>query len=232
MQYNSEANNQDIVSQINFYCATSNTDYSVNDKTRNVNNAYHEAAQIIQSADGEWQWDDTNNTTLPFGTTNLVSGQRDYTIDDAMLEIERVEAKDAAGNWKLLKPIDQSQIDQPYLSFDAATGTPEYYDKVGSSIYLFPGTNYNSTGGLRIQFKRGASVFDVTDTTKTPGFAARFHDFLALSASLTYCMIYKQDRVQVLAQAKNMMKEEMLRYYGRRSKDTPQRMTPKVHNTR
>jgi len=75
MQYAGDTNDQDILSQIDFYCATNSTDYSVNDKTRHVNNAYHDAAQIIQSADGEWQWDDANNTTLPFGTTNLVSGQ-------------------------------------------------------------------------------------------------------------------------------------------------------------
>lgn len=232
MQFNSEANNQDLISQINFYCATSNTDYSVNDKTRNINNAYHEAAQIIQGADGTWEWDDTNNTTLPFGTTNLVSGQRDYGIDDAMLEIERVECKDANGNWKVLTPISEQEIKEPYNTFESTSGTPLYYDKVGSSLFLFPGTNYNSTDGLRVQFKRGANVFAVTDTTKSPGFNIRFHDFLCLSAAIAYCMLYKQERVQVLLGMKDRMADEMRMFYGRRQKDERKGMRPFITNTK
>jgi len=33
-----------------------------------------------------------DNTTLPIGTANLVSGQQDYSFDDTMLTIERVES--------------------------------------------------------------------------------------------------------------------------------------------
>lgn len=232
MQFNSDTSNQDLVSQTNFYCGTTNSDYSVNDKTRNLNIAYHEAAQIIQGADGTWQWDDSNNTTLPFGTTDLTSSQQDYGIDDGMLEIERVEVKDSSGNWRLLIPKDQIEIDVAYLAYQNTTGMPLYYDKIGQSLFLFPAPNYSSTDGLRVQFKRAANPFSVADTTKSPGFNARFHDFLPLSASLTYCMLYKPDRAANLLTMKQIMMKQMELFYSRRSKDEPQKMTPMVHNTK
>lgn len=227
MQFNGHTNSQDIVSQIDFYCATTSEDYAIEDKTRNVNIAYHEAAQIIQSADGTWQWDDSNNTTLPFGVTDIVANQRDYTLDDAMLEIERVEVKDTGGNWVKLKPIDQADIVSPYLEFHETAGTPEYYDKVGNSLYLFPAANFSQVESMRVQFKRGAVIFDVADTDTSPGFIERFHDFLALSAAIAYCAMYKQDRVAVLIDAKERMRAEMFNYYNRRAKDEHKRF--KVH---
>lgn len=224
MQYAQEATSQDLVSQIQFYSATSLTDYPLTDITRNVNIAYHEAAQIIQGADGTWKWDDANNTTLPIGTTDLVLGQRDYNIDDSMLEIERLECLDASGTARVLTPIDQSEITEPYSTFQSVAGTPKYYDKVGTSLYLFPAANYNSTAGLTIHFKRSASTFETVDTTKTPGFNVRFHDFLALSAALAYCKRFKPDLVPQLVADKQTMAQEMREFYSRRPKDTRQGM--------
>lgn len=238
MQYNSDANNQDLISSITFYTAADTTDYPINDRTRNVNQWYHKAAHIMQSADGTWQWDDANNTTLPIGTTDLVSGQQDYSLDDAMLEIELVEIQASSGTWHTVMPIDISQFNSPdtrdsnFTSYKSTNGQPEEYDKRGRSLFLYPAPNYNSTGGLKIHFKRGANIFAVTDTTKEPGFAARFHNYLALGAAFDYCTLYKQDRVQSLFTQIQAIEKEMKEFYGRRNKDIRNVLRPHIVDTR
>lgn len=235
MQYQGESNNQDIISSITFHTDATTTDYSVNDRTRNVNKWYHKAAIIIQTADGTWQWDDTNNTTLPIGTADLVSGQQDYTLSDAMLEVEMIEFKDANGNWIVGKPIDISSFahyGQTLSGYQTTNGTPSEYDKRGRSLFLYPAPNYNSTGGLKVHFKRSAAIFAVTDTTKEPGFEVTFHEYLALGAALDYCLLYKQERVPMLREQIQIMESDMKRFYARRTKDLPRRITPRYINCR
>lgn len=218
-QYNSEANSQDLVSSITFHTDASTTDYSVNDRTRNVNKWYHKAVVLIQSADGTWQYDDANNTTLPIGTADLVSGQQDYSLDDSMLEIERVEIKDSGGNWVKLRPFDQVEVGVAMDEFMETDAQPMYYDKIGRSLFLYPAPNYASTGGLKVHFKRHANIFVVGDTTKEPGFADAFHEYVALGASLDYCKIYKPERVQAILNDITDMERDIKEFYGRRNKD-------------
>lgn len=235
VQYNSEANSQDLISSITFHTDATTTDYSVNDRTRNVNKWYHKAALIIQQADGTWAWDDSNNTRLPIGTAHLVLGQQDYSLDDAMLEIELIEIKDANGNWIAPTPIDISAFSrygQSLTNYQTNAGTPVEYDKRGRSIFLYPAPNYNSKGGLKIHFKRSASIFTPSDTTKEPGFAEPFHEYLALGASLDYCLLYKQERVPLLREQIQIMGRDMKAFYSRRSKDVPSRLTPAYINCR
>ena len=98
MQFNSHDNNLDIISDIAFWTKADITAYPINDRTRNCNLALDKMAALVMSADGRWEWDDTNNTDLPIGRTNLVSGQRDYGISGAtFLKITKVLAKDRGG---------------------------------------------------------------------------------------------------------------------------------------
>ena len=180
MEYNPSSGEQGIVNQTLWYCSATTTDYPINDLTRNANIAYHKAVVHIQGADGTFQFDDSNNTTLPIGTADLVLGQKDYSFDDSMLEIERVEIKDSSGNWIHLKPIDQTQIRGALDEYKSANGLPSEYDKVGRSIFLYAATDYNSTGGLKVYFKRHANIFTTSDTTKSPGFAEAFHNIIPL----------------------------------------------------
>ena len=41
--------------------------------TRYINEALNRVASLIMTADGRWQWDDTNTTDYPIGTTDLVT---------------------------------------------------------------------------------------------------------------------------------------------------------------
>jgi len=219
MQLNSHPTKQDLISDIGFLTSASLADYSLPDRVRSINHWYHQAAVIMQAASTTWKWDDANNTTLPIGRDDLVSGQADYTLDDAMVEIERVEALDSNGNAYKLNPIDKSSITVAMTEYQSDPGTPMYYDKEGSSLFLYPAPNFNMTDGLIVYFVRHANVFETTDTDKEPGFAEAFHRYLSYGASLDYCEVFKSDRVPALVKKITDMEKRMKSFYGRREKD-------------
>src|SRR5574343_851871 len=158
MVFSDTTTSQGLYQDAQFLVSQNSTSFRIEDFTRMANKAMDEITSIILGADGTWQWDDTNQTDLPIGTTNLVSSQTDYSYDNDYIVITQMDCKDPSGNWIKLKPIDEGSYDQP-LDEVFGSGTPEYYDKKGSSIFLYPTPNYNSTNGLRAHFQRKGSYF-------------------------------------------------------------------------
>src|SRR3990167_7080178 len=79
-------------------------DYITGDTTRrtqwagSINLALDRAFHIIFGADGKWQFDDSNHTTYPILTGNIVASQRDYSFtadsdSNLVLDIARVFAR-------------------------------------------------------------------------------------------------------------------------------------------
>lgn len=200
------------------------TSYPAAALLRRVNMAYEDVVSKIIGMDGTWQFDDTNYSTLPIGTTTLVNAQKDYSFDATFLNVERVEVLDVSGNWQLLRPIDKSQMGVAVSEFHKVDGLPMYYDKNGTSIFLYPAPATGSVtmaSGLKVYFQRNADLFtsaQVTTGTKEPGFAIN-HVVLAYKAALPYAMTYKKDRVPGLIAEINRFEKEIMTHYGRREKD-------------
>ena len=194
MQFNSHATNQDIVSDTHFEASSNSNSYPIADITRNSNTALDTAVSLILFADEKWDFDSSNSTDFPIGTTNLLSGQNDYEFDDDFLVIKSIEIQDSAGNWKKLKPIDNLTLDEQesMSTLTENTGTPEYYDKVGNSFFLIPTPNYNrrlveeGEAGIKVYFQRNIDYFTTTDTTKEPGFAKHLHKYIPLYNAYVY----------------------------------------------
>jgi hypothetical protein len=217
--------------------------------TRLLNEGLNSVVQLILQSDNRWQWDDDNNTDFPIATTTLGvvvgSEQQDYTLAVSHLKITRVEVKDANGNWNLLKPIDQADIYSESLTdFLKTAGLPLYYDKIATSILLYPkplGTQVTAVNGLKVYFQRPPSYFVSTDTTKVPGFNSLHHRLVALKASLDYA------RTNSLPVAGGVMRggyktglltqvdeeeQKLVETYVLRNKDEHVRITAKKFNFR
>lgn len=205
--------------------------YTAADLLRRINNAYEETVGLILGCDGKWQFDDSNYTVFPIGETTLVASQNDYTFDSTHLEIERVQILDSGGIWKFLHPIDISQISIAIEEFHKTDGVPIYYDKQGSSILLYPAPAASAvtlTNGLRVFFKRTASIFttaEVTTGTKQPGFVSLYHIVLAYKAALPYAQAYKKDRVAGFINEINRLEKGIVKHYSRREQDRRKRIT-------
>lgn len=203
---------------------------------RRVNLAYEMVVAWLINADGTWNFDDTNYTDFPIGKFTLVEDQAKYSFNDEFLQIEEVQILNKNGDYEIIHPIDQKEYSNviPLEEAYETSGMPQYYDKISDdTIKLFPapddGTNVTLADGIKIKFKRKASVFtsaEVATGTKVPGFASPFHYILSYMAARPYALSYKPDRVATLnaligdtGQIPTGMKRDLLKHYGTRQKD-------------
>lgn len=222
----------DIFAEARSLVSATDKSYPDADLLRRVNDGYEETIGFVLSCDGRWQFDDSRYTDFPIGVTNLVDGQQDYAFDPSQLQIERVEIQLLSGIWQKLRSIDMTKIRGAVSEYMKTPGQPTQYDKFSNSIFLYcPPSMANVTlaGGLRVYFKRTASLFQVSeigDTTKSPGFAIR-HLILARKAALPYAMIYKPARVNAILSAIAADEAALRTHYTTRSKDEKDQMTIK-----
>lgn len=189
MVFNSEANNQDLVSLLNDLTGMDNNVYTLNAKTRDMNTANRTIWSWIHEAYGGWLYDDSNSTDFPTATATLTSGQQDYTTPSEALTIRGVEVKlNGSTVWQKLRPMTEEQIREIMAEkqFMSTSSQPMYYTVYGNSFKLYPAPNYTQSASLRVSYDRGSSAFTPTDTTKTPGFASEFHDAVAIGAGAMF----------------------------------------------
>lgn len=189
-------------------------------------------------ADRRFQWDDTNHTKLPIGTTNLVANQSDYSFltdeqGNPILNLWRIDVKDSSGNWTELKQIDQAQIEGGLDMFQSTAGVPLYYDKIADNIVrLYPKPSANVTAGLKFYFQRTASYFATTDTTKQPGVAQLLHRGFVVAAAYDGALTLGLGNLQPLSVERTAEEAKMIKYFAGRNNDEVRGMRPNVENCR
>ena len=241
MVFSDPVTQQGIIQEIDFLCNSDGNSYPINDKTRNVNRAYDKVVSRIFEADGRWEFDDQNATSLPIATTPLIIGQQDYSFDTTFLIVSRVEVEQQDGSWVAISPFSQADLprgglagfvpSQSLTDFLNQPGVPQYYDKMANSIFLYPPSSYDTKADstparLKVYFQRNASYFSPTDTTKVPGFAPMFHRLLSMEAALDYARAKNLDIGLPHGKIANSFVSEVQTlysdlqdYYTRKSKD-------------
>lgn len=202
-----------------------------------INTWYRRVNGWIWNVADEWQYDDSNWTTLPIAVCSLVNNQSDYTLPSVAQVVLRVEVMDTSGKYQIVTPINEATIqNQSLAELEQTTGFPLYYSLVGNSLKLIPTPTdeyVTLTNGLRIWVGRDISEFDSTDTTAEPGFINTFHKILSLGAALDYCMAMMPDevsRINLLKNQINELKEELENTYSVRLKSLSSKITPRRHN--
>lgn len=220
-----------IVQDLDSWLNTDDTSYPIASKTRDINSWLDRVVALILSADGRWQFDDSNYTDFPCSTTTLVDSQQNYTLSGAtFLDVTRLEVMDQNGNYNLLEPIDEHDVNNQALSeFYKTPGRPLKYDKRGDSIFLYPkpGAGFvTMANGLKVLFQRGPSHFVVGDTTKVPGFNPLFHRILSLGPALDYASKNElTTKIKIIQPRLDKLEAGLLEAYAVRSKDEKVRMT-------
>lgn len=218
MVFNGEANDQDIVSDINFWCSTDDVTYPIADKTRNSNFALARISSRIMRLDRGWKHVSSNLSTIPVAVKDIVAGQDNYSLETKHLKILRVRIVGKDGVKKTLTPKNRSTSSDDVLN---ATGEPTEYSKIGFSIMPFPVPDYSVTGGLEIEYQPGAAVdlFLVSDTDKEPGFNPDFHRLVSLYASFDYCSLHARDRLNAINENIKILEDQMDAYFESRDVD-------------
>lgn len=234
--FNDTSTKNGIIQHIERNCGFNDGDITNNASlfagfTSDVNAAQDEVFSLIFQVGGTWQFDDSNHPRYPIITTSIVSGQRDYSFTtdqqgNLILDIQKVLVADSTGLFRELTPVDvPSGSPSNYWDGLNTGGIPNSYEKNANGIFLDPIPNYNRSGGLKIYISREGSYFTTSDTTKKPGFAGLFHEYLALRPSYFYCIRNSKSNATALEREMEKMKLALMDYYKQREKDVVKRLT-------
>lgn len=187
-QYNDTTNGQGILQDVEDKCDLGSA-YITGDTTRlkdfarKAKKVMAELRYIAYNASGSWQYDDGNQTDLPYSTTELTSGTFRYALPDGLLALNQVSVKDRSGNLKRIKPLDKANS----LEIDrTVTGEPTHYNLVNGTIELYPVPDYTYSAGLKVEYDRDGIDFAYNDTTKQPGIRPDFHYLVGLGMSIEW----------------------------------------------
>ena len=208
--------------------------------TGSINLALDKAFHIIFKADGRWQFDDSNHTTYPILTGNLVDGQRDYSFtadsdSNLILNIQRVFVRTSTTTpYFEIYPVDVQTAPETEISSFVdglnTEGTPYNYDKTATGIFIDPIPKANVTAGIKLYVSREGSYFlgdgVAGSNAKVAGFAGLYHEYLVLEPC------YRYARANTLSKKQETFKRDVLElekrleeFYAHRSKDERNRFT-------
>jgi hypothetical protein len=222
-----------IIEDIDSILGTDSTSYPLATKLRNINLHYYDVVTDILSTQSNWEWDDTNTTDFPIGTTNLVVAQRDYTLPSNFLKLLRVEVLDSGGNYQKVTQIDEQQISQGLETFMAGGGLPVFYREIGNSIELYPSADATATtltAGLKIYYQRTQTEFTTSDASTSPGFAAPFHRILSIGAAYDYAFSKTLPIATPLKQRLDELRQSLREYYSTRNREVKPKLQIKYRN--
>lgn len=180
-----------------------------------VNNWLDTIAGYAITADRKFQWDDTNHSELPIGTTNLNAGQSDYSFltdeeGNRILTLLRVERLDGSGTYSEME-----------------------YDKIADNVIrLYPTPTQTVAGGLRFYFQRSPSYFNAGDTTKAPGVAPTLHRGFVIASAYDGALALGLQNLQPLSVELQREEAKMRNYFLMRNKDERRKFTPLMQDNR
>jgi hypothetical protein len=214
------------------------TQWATSKVVNSVNNWLDLVTGYAIGADRKFQWDDTNHTKLPIGTTNLVASQSDYSFltdeqNNKILNLTRIDILDSNGVYRELMPIDQTQIPGALDEFNKTAGLPVWYDKIADNIIrLYPKPVDSVTNGLKFYFQRTPSYFVATDTTKEPGVPDLLHRGAVISAAYDGAITLGLPNTQALSVDLVKEDQKMKDYFASRNTDEKPRIIPVFHSSR
>jgi len=236
MVFSDTSLNQGIVQQTRSLMRVDATQWPTAKIVASANNWLDTIAGYAIGADKRFQWDDTNHTALPIGTTNLVANQSDYSFltdeqGNNIVTLTRIEIKSSGGAYSVLDLIDQTDLEDAIDTLQTTTGLPTCYDKISDNIIrLYPKPSTSVTAGLKFYFQRTPSYFAATDTTKQPGVSPLLHRGFVIAAAYDGALTLGLPNLQPLSVEMQKEEKKMKQYFSDRNNDDKSIMTMKPIN--
>lgn len=231
--FSSSGDNQGIVEQTRVFMRVDANQWLISKIVASVNNYLDLVTGYAIGADRRFQWDNTNQTDLPIGTTNLIANQANYSFltdedGNQIVTLTRIDIQDPNGVWRQLKLIDQTDITGFGLDSTLATPTlPMYYDKIADNIIrLYPAPATSVTAGLKFYFQRTSPYFTAASTTQTTGFSALLDRGFIVAAALDGAGVLGLQTLSYLEGEMTKESQKMINYFARnRNNDDTMQIT-------
>ena len=209
MIYSDPTNKQGIVQDIDWWAGTNENTYTIEDKTRNANQALSKIGVLILKNSYRWTFIDDNSTDFYVGYTSTTANVDNIALEIDHLYLERVRIK-VNNEWSTLTPKSRRQLTDQELD---SVGTPRYYYRQGQSLVMSPVSD--QAYEVEVEWQKGVDFFAVSDTTKSPGFNPDFHRLVSLYAARDYVAINDQSRYNVVVNEIQRMEQELETFYSR-----------------
>ncbi len=238
MVFSSSSDSTGIVEQTRAMLRVDASQWPTSRIVNSCNNWLDTIAGYAIGADRRFQWDDTNHTKLPIGTTNLVASQSDYSFltdeqNNPIINLTRIDVQDSTGIWRQLQPIDQNEIGDALDEFMENDSLPEFYDKIADNIIrLYPAPISSVTAGLKFYFQRTGSYFADTDTTKAPGVSPLLHRGFVIASAYDGALTLGTNNLSALAVELQKEDLKMKEYFAIRNTDEPKFIRPVMTSAR
>jgi len=232
MVFSDSTNLTGIVEQTRAMMRVDSTQWPTSRVVNSCNNWLDTVTGYAIGADRNFQWDDSNHSKLPIGTTDLTASQKDYSFltdeqGNSILNLTRIDMLDSSGNYTELELIDQSEIDGALDEKYSSEGLPLYYDKIADNIIrLYPTPDTTVSAGLKFYFQRTGSYFAATDVS--PLLHRGFVIASAYDGALTLGLESQNALFTELAREEAKMRQA----FAIRSTDMKGRLTPVRENNR
>lgn len=232
MQFSDTTNNTGIVQQVRDLMRVDATQWPTSRIVNSVNNWHDTVTGYAIGADRRFQWDDSNHSKLPIGTTNLVANQSEYSFladeqGNTILNLTGIEVLDSTGNWRKLTARNFGDSTEAEDEMLRVAGFPTEYDKIADNIIrITPKPISSVTGGLKFYFQRTGSYFTASDTTKAPGVAPLLHRGYVIAAAYDGALTLGLQNLQPLSVELQKEDEKMKRYFSNRNTDERDVLTP------
>jgi len=231
MVFSDTVNNLGLVQQVRQLCRVDSNQWATSKIVNSVNNYLDTVAGFAIAKDRRFQWDDTNHTKLPIGTTNLVANQSDYSFltdeqSNRILTLTRIEWKDSSGSWHKLDELNENDENRPLDTVVVAGNPTGYYKLADNIIRLNRLPTASVTAGLKFYFQRTPSYFTASDTTKEPGVAATLHRGFVIAAAYDCALTLGLQNLSALSLEMQREQAKMEQYFGDRNQDIKKRMSP------
>lgn len=231
--FSDTSNNTGIVQQTRDLLRVDSTQYPTSRIVNSCNNWLDTVTGYAIGADRRFQFDDTNHSALPIGTTDLIADQSDYSFltdeqGNRILNLTRIDILDPNGFYRKLLPRDQADNEHAEDELLRTAGLPTEYDKIADNIIrLTPKPLTSVTAGLKFYFQRSPSYFVAADTTKVPGVPPPLHRGFII-ASVYDALLSGVGAADFNAIAGEMLREEakMKAHFANRNTDTVAVLSP------
>lgn len=236
MMFSDTTNNTGIAQQARVFARVDSTQWPTARIVNSVNNWLDLVAGYAIGADRRFQWDDTNHTKLPEGTTPLTINQSDYSFltdeqGNTIVTLIGVSILQN-GRYEPITAVDRNDPLYDPSTFGQDTGTPTEYDKISDNIIrLDKKPSATVAAGIKFYFQRTPSYFSASDTTKQPGVSPLLHRGFVIASAYDIALTLGLDNLQALAVEKAMEQDKMIQYFAERNQDetTIYRPEPSVY---
>lgn len=233
MQFSDTVNNTGICQQVRSLMSVDATQWPTAKIVNSCNNWHDFVVGYAIGADRRFQFDDSNHTKLPEGTTEMTINVTDYSFltdeqSNAIVTLTGISVLED-GKYIPLKLVDRNDSDYDQSTFGTISGTPTAYDKIADNIIrLDYKPSATVASGLKFFFQRVGSYFTASDTTKAPGVSPLLHRGYVIAAAYDGALTLGLQNIQGLYNERQVEEKKVVDYFTRRNNDDPKpRMTMK-----